>query len=120
MNEILKKIDEEIEREQKHGGHFVFDKGSVLFGMVKIREIIQAEQKEHDGCKNCKYEEKTEDDYPCNICKSAYTDEYEIKTKGDVIRESNENLADYVKTFTVLADKQRILDYLNQPVESEK
>ena len=41
-----------------------------------------------------------------------------VKTKGDKIRESNENLADYIKKYTI-ADKQRILDYFNQPQEGE-
>ena len=36
-------------------------------------------------------------------------------TIGDKIRESNESLAEYISKFTILADRQRIIDYLNQP-----
>jgi cell division protein FtsL len=38
-----------------------------------------------------------------------------VVTIGDKIRENNESLAEYISKFTILADRQRIIDYLNQP-----
>lgn len=38
-----------------------------------------------------------------------------VLTIGDKIRESNESLVEYISKFTILADRQRIIDYLNQP-----
>lgn len=183
MNEILMKIDTEIFEISENDYYTKEAKENVIKGLVKAKEIIQAEWKAtptiiinlpslsdqdiedyKDKLKEIfdekeKYEQKdlmtdyyqareiikqycqnedcTEDckecTYPLSAIRCGEETEYKteqkennrieshtVKTKGGVIRESNENLADYIIKFTVLADKQRVIDYLNQPVESEE
>lgn len=40
-------------------------------------ECDNVDEEEHDGCKGCAHEEASEDEYPCNECKSNYFDKWE-------------------------------------------
>jgi hypothetical protein len=100
MREINKKIDEKIDilyQKMMNTGHddIKYDAYMTRIKEIQwIKEIILSSQKEpHHAADN-------------NVA---------TKTIGDKIRESNESLAEYISKFTILADRQRIIDYLNQP-----
>jgi hypothetical protein len=76
MDEILKKIDEEIKR-------YEIDNSTLGFyfrkGMEHAKEIILSQQKE--PCNGCKYENVLISNYPCSMCPRAYTDKYKPLTQ---------------------------------------
>lgn len=50
--------------------------------VMQMRKIdVDADAEEPDGCVDCEYEDRAEDEEPCEECKRNYTDEY--KKKGD-------------------------------------
>lgn len=125
MDEILKKINDRAKYIAKKTGDKKCDSNNELIAMgLQIAiGIIQAEQKEAKQRK-IKFHQKQ--------LKELLKDE--SKTKGDVIRESNESLADAIKyvacdicmyngniNYECQDDscERGILNYLNQPVEEE-
>lgn len=141
MNEIIKKIVEEIEDQKKiwevANPYQHNEDRAYLMGLQKAKELTQAEQKEC-GCYICNdtsndryYRNKKYRYCPhcgCNL--NNLPDK--IKTKGDVIRESNFRLANMIYQVTdckkclvkdgcevtnQFACYSRWCDYLNRPVE---
>ena len=89
MNEILKKIDEEIHMRNEiirnsHG--MELDTRATISGFQIAKQIILTSQSdvpdinvakiEHDDCGGCQHEDKQGYEYPCIECQRAYTDEY--------------------------------------------
>ena len=91
MDDILKKIDELIDKT-----NYELYKA----GLEDAKDIILSQQKELATDNNV-------------VTKSGKDNN--VLTIGDKIRENNESLAEYISKFTILADRQRIIDYLNQP-----
>ena len=112
MNEIIKKIDEEIEmyknRISVRQGENYHDESERIMRFeermneaIRIKEIIQSEQIEDNRIES-----------------------YTVKTKGDVIRESNESLAEFISKqygYSQVKEGKHYLNlnwWLNQPIES--
>jgi len=104
INEILTKIDIEIEEliefRDRQEQRFVSKLNGIINGLKKAKKIILAEQKKP-------------------------------LTKGDVIRESNESLAKWYAskidfyacgeaTIVNQLDKEKFLNFINQPQEDTK
>ena len=53
-------------------------------------EILQSIPPEHDGCKDCKHEIKSDGEYPCSYCKQNYKDMWEKKPHWIDLKEDNE------------------------------
>lgn len=57
---------------------------------------------EHDGCKGCRYENKTEDSIYCKGCKQNAVDKYVKMTNADKIRNmTDEELAEFLDVMVV-------------------
>ena len=167
MNEIIRKIDEEIERlndkrNKLHQAHEYQANGvyiSKIATALKIKAIIQAEQKEptEEDLKEryyqareiikefCQFEDCQDGDckecpYPLSTIRCS--EEWELKkreskTNGDLIRESNESLAEFIYNITTSCITGKCLEcklykacehadntddiegWLNQPVVSK-
>lgn len=139
MNEILKKIDEEIERLNNKRNELYqarkYQVCGIYFNKIaeasKIKSIILSEQKDKCYCtEDCEMEENI----LCNLY-GPCPHQYKPKTKGDVIRESNFKLANTIHQVTdckkcpakdgceetnQFACYSRWFVYLNQPLESEE
>lgn len=113
----------EIEKEKSH------NHGEIK-GLELAKQIAIAEQKEHDGCKGCLYEDKEEIGYPCSQCKQCYIDHWELKprmTIGDKIREDNESLSAFIREqfgdgrvfYNGGKAEADLDDFLNQPYTEE-
>ena len=46
--------------------------------LVQYQDIV-AIPPDHDGCKDCKHELKSDGEYPCSYCKQNYKDMWEMK-----------------------------------------
>ena len=144
MNEIIKKIDEEIEMYKnrisvRQGANYHDESERIirfeerLNEAIRIKEIIQTEQKEPCHSQSeCKYKEND----LCNIRKEYGYRELKLPcpklqkplTKGDVIREISNN-AELAKEIFRFCNELScnydfsmagLLAHLNQPVESEE
>jgi len=68
---------------------------------------------EFESCDKCKYNEKSETEYPCNQCVHNATDKFKPMTRADKIRSmSDEELAEFLEKFEVCShcdymDKER-------------
>ena len=52
---------------------------------------------EFESCDKCKYNEKSETEYPCNQCVHNATDKFKLMTRADKIRSmSDEELAEFL------------------------
>lgn len=55
---------------------------------------------EFESCDKCKYNEKSETEYPCNQCVHNATDKFKPMTRADKIRSmSDEELAEFLVNF---------------------
>ena len=55
---------------------------------------------EFESCDKCKYNEKSETEYPCNQCVHNATDKFKPMTHADKIRSmSDEELAEFLVNF---------------------
>ena len=56
---------------------------------------------EFESCDKCKYNEKSETEYPCNQCVHNSTDKFKPMTRADKIRSmSDEELAEFINFGT--------------------
>ena len=46
---------------------------------LEIENSVPAEAPERDGCKDCKWNWKTEKEHPCTECRHNYTDKWEMR-----------------------------------------
>ena len=49
---------------------------------------------EHDGCKDCKHENKSDGEYPCSYCKQNYKDMWEREKPTDTITMTREEFSE--------------------------
>ena len=61
----------------------------VIFEILKQMPSV-AIPPEHDGCKDCKHENKSDGEYPCSYCKQNYRDMWEMKNPTDTITMTRE------------------------------
>ena len=132
---LIEKIDAEIDNRYNKSDDFfkLVVNTNIITGLQLAKEIILSEQKKQEyihSCLTCLNNRNcTDNTFATLTCDKYILDrEYKpIKTKGDVIRESNESLAEWYaeKTNNVLeqlgigwrAEKEKVLDRLNQPQE---
>ena len=55
------------------------DKGNCNDVFKCVHDAPTIEPTEHDGCVGCEYEDRDDDDYPCNECMCNYTSKWEKK-----------------------------------------
>lgn len=129
MNGIVRKIDERISELVKivetTTGEICVTATARVNELFTTKRLILAEQKEViiHICKDCRFYLTKQCDVNCknDVMRWKWMP---IKTKGDVIRENNESLAEWYteKTNNVLsqlgagclAEKEKVLDRLNQ------
>ena len=75
---IGKKYIIEIDKADRDRGRKQYHvKGAEGYWLSKGNLIGLEEYKEHDACKGCKYEDKTEKEEPCVCCRYSYRDKWE-------------------------------------------
>ena len=61
----------------------------------KINELPSVDiPPEHDGCKDCKHELKSDGEYPCSYCKQNYKDMWEREKPTDTITMTREEFSE--------------------------
>lgn len=68
---------------------------------------------EFESCDKCKYNEKSETEYPCNQCVHNATDKFKPMTHADKIRSmSDEELAEFLSETELHGSQGKCEDYL--------
>lgn len=124
---MLEKINKEIEylNNREHD----YDIG-ISTGLKLAKDIILDNQKEHQyihSCKTCLKKNKCLDNNGYVLTCEYYhkdNDYQPTKTKGDLVRESNDSLVEWIferelSIFNTTFDRERLLKRLNQPVEDK-
>jgi len=63
--------------------------------MEDIRQLPSVDiPPEHDGCKDCKHELKSDGEYPCSYCKQNYKDMWEMEKPTDTITMTREEFSE--------------------------